>query len=55
MRQPEKSLVLSCLNRTSNNSLLPCLAIELLKVEDLDKAFDLLYELQSLFFLKGST
>ena len=36
-----------------HNSLLPCLAIELLKVEDLDKAFDLLYELQSLFFLKG--
>ncbi len=36
-----------------HNSLLPCLAIELLKVEDLDKAFDLLYELQSLFFVKG--
>ena len=36
-----------------HNSLLPCLAIELLKVEDLNKAFGLLYELQSLFFLKG--
>ncbi len=36
-----------------HNSLLPCLAIELLKLEDLNKAFDLLYELQSLFFLKG--
>ena len=36
-----------------HNSLLPCLAIELLKAEDLDKAFDLLYELQSLFFVKG--
>ena len=34
-----------------HNYLLPCLAIELL--EDLDKAFDLLYELRSLFFLKG--
>ena len=52
MRQPEKSLVLSCPKSYVHNSLLPCLAIELLKVEDLNKAFDLLYELQSLFFLK---
>ena len=29
------------------------MAIELLKVEGLDKALDLLYELQSLFFVKG--
>jgi len=36
-----------------HNSLLPCLAIELLKTKDMDKAFDLLYELQSLFFVKG--
>ena len=36
-----------------HNSLLPCLAIELLKAQDLNKAFDLLHELQSLFFVKG--
>ena len=35
------------------NSLLPCLAIELLKAQDLNKAFDLLHELQSLFLVKG--
>ena len=34
-------------------ALLPCLAIELLKAQDLNKAFDLLHELQSLFFVKG--
>ena len=37
-----------------HNSLLPCLAIELVKSEDIDRAFDLLYELQSLFFVKGA-
>ena len=36
-----------------HNSIFPCLAIELVKAEDIDKAFDLFYELQSLFFLNG--
>ena len=38
-----------------HNSLKPCLAIELLKAKDRDKAFDLLNELQSLFSLRAST
>tara|TARA_A100001011_G_C14289899_1_gene835633 strand:- start:734 stop:931 length:198 start_codon:yes stop_codon:yes gene_type:complete len=32
---------------------MPCLAIELLKAKNVDKAFDLLWELQNLFFVRG--